>query len=365
MKITTLTVVPLRVPYLCEIGAPFSSTENLGAAVVLLRTNEGLVGENLLLAVNGKRLSVLVEMVRSMEPLIVGRDPLMAGAFLQEAQNDTRHFGFSGLAMIGIGAIDGALLDLRAKMAGLPVHKLLGCVRECLPAYYSGALWLHVGIDDLQKTAVRIIERGYWGMKLRVGPGTPESRIARVKAVREAIGFNPKLLIDANQRLDEEQALALGRSLEPYDIHWLEEPVDARDHAAEARLTAALDVKIASGETAFSYDEFKIMLENRCADILMPDVQRVGGPTEFLRIAALAASHNVQVSGHTAPEMTLSLMACLTNGDCLEVMPWSSPLYAEQVQIRDGFAMTAGRAGWGHSLDRGAMRRYALEELDF
>ncbi len=364
MKITSMIVLPMKVPYLCDIGAPFSTTEHLGAVAVLLRTDAGLVGENLLIAVNGKRLSVLVEMIRSLEPLIVGRDPLLAAGFFEDARLDTRHLGSTGVSLIGIGAIDGALLDLRARAASMPVHRLLGAMREKVPAYYSGALWLHVGLDELQKTARRIVERGYWGMKLRVGPGSLASQIDRVRAVREAVGSEVRLLIDSNQRLDEQQALRLGRALGSWDIHWFEEPVDARDHAGEARLAAALDVPIASGESAFSHDEFRLMIEHRCADILMPDVQRVGGPTEFLRIGQLAAASNVRVSGHTAPEMTLSLMACLPNGDCLEVMPWATPCYAEQVRVEGGFAHASPRPGWGHALDPAALRRFALETVD-
>lgn len=364
MKITSVVVAPMRVPYLCDIGAPFSTTEQLGAAAVLLRTDEGLVGENLLIAVNGKRLSVIVEMIRSLAPLAIGRDPTLSAGFAEDARLDTRHLGPSGVSLIGIGAIEGAMLDLRAKAAALPAHKLLGAFRERVPAYYSGALWIQVGLDDLQTTAKRIVDRGYWGMKLRVGPGSLESQIARVKAVREAVGYGPRLLVDANQRLDEASALKLGRALESYDIHWFEEPVDARDHAAETRIAAALDTPIASGESAFAYHEFEEMIAHHCADVLMPDVQRVGGPAEFMRIARYAESKNVRVSGHTAPEMTLSLMACLTNGDCLEVMPWSSPCYADQVEIRDGFAHCSQKPGWGHALDMKALRRYALEPVD-
>lgn len=359
-----MIVLPLKVPYLCEIGAPFSTRESLGGIAVLLRTDAGVVGENFLIAVNGKRIGVIVEMIRSLEPLIVGRDPLLSRGFCEEARLDTRHLGPSGVSLIGIGAIDGALLDLRAKIAGLPVHHLLGAFREKVPAYYSGALWLQVGIDDLQKTARRIVDRGYWGMKLRVGPGSLASQVERVKAVRDAVGYDVKLLVDCNQRLDEQQALRLGRAIEEYDIHWFEEPVDARDHAGEARIAAALDMPVASGESAFSYDEFRLMIEHHCADVLMPDVQRVGGPTEFMRIAELAAAANVRVSGHTAPEMSLSLMACLTNGDCLEVMPWSAPVYADALRIEGGFAHASPRHGWGHALDPAALRKYALEKAD-
>ncbi len=359
MKIAALRTCPLSVPYLCEMGAPFSTTQRLGMLAVLLETGEGIRGESVLFALDPRHIAILDTMVGSIAPLVVGHDPTFAPAIVQAAQARCRPLGPTGVSSMGIGAIDSALLDLRAKAAGLPVHRLLGAVRDRLPAYYSGALWIDVGLDDLQLTAERIVAGGYRAMKLRVGPGALDAQVARVRAIREAVGPSITLMVDVNQRLDEAASIRLGRAIEPYGIEWLEEPVPAHDHAAEARITAALDVAIASGETAFGYDEFAHMIEARCCDVLMPDLQRVGGPTEFLRIAARAAAACMPVSGHTFPEMSLALLAAIPNARTLEVMPWTAPVHREQIAVEDGMVVVPERPGWGYTLDDAALARYA------
>jgi L-alanine-DL-glutamate epimerase-like enolase superfamily enzyme len=364
MKITSMAVVPMAAPYLCDMGEPYSKSEKIGGLAVLLRSDQGVVGENLLIAGSGKGLSIIAAMVRSLEPLVVGEDPLKPGAFMAKARAELKHLGPAGVSLMGLGAVEGALLDMRAKIVGLPIHRMLGAVHERLPAYYSAALWPHVGLDGLQKAAKNIVDKGYWGMKLRAGAGRLEDQVARVRAIREAVGHDVKLLIDINQRLDERRATRLGRAIEPYDIYWFEEPVDGQDHEAEARVAAALDTPVAAGESAFSLAEFKAMIELRSADTLMPDLQRVGGPMEFLRIGALAGASRIQVSGHTLPEMSLSVMACLRNADCLEVMPWSAPFYEGEIDIQKGDAIVGERQGWSQGLDVKAMRKYALEATD-
>lgn len=359
MRITALETIPCHVPYLCEMGAPFSTTRRLGVLAVRLATAEGVRGEAVLTALDVAHLSVLDQMVRCLEPVIVGRSVHDAPAIVLAARNASRHLGPTGVSLMAAGAIDSALLDLRAKALGVPVHVLLGAARTRIPAYYSGALWIDVGLDPLQRTAERIVAGGYRAMKLRIGPGALEAQVARVRAVREAVGPAVTLMVDANQRLGEQAAIRLGRAIEAFGIEWLEEPVPAHDHAAEARVAAALDVAIASGETAFGYDECAHMLDAGCCDVLMPDLQRVGGPTELLAIARRAAAANKPVSAHTFPEMSLALMLAIPNARLLEVMPWTAPVYAERIEAVDGVVAAPTRPGWGLALDDAALRRYA------
>jgi L-alanine-DL-glutamate epimerase-like enolase superfamily enzyme len=333
----------------------------LGAIAVLLRTDAGLTGESLLMTVNDKRTAVLLEMVRSLEPLVIGADPTFSEAFHAKASEDTRHLGTSGVPQIGIGAIDGALLDLRAKMVGLPVHRLLGALRDRVPAYYSGGLWNQVGPDALQATASAIVAHGHRAMKLRVGMGSLDQQVERVRLVRETIGPDIKLMLDANQRLTAREAIRLGHEVEPFDLEWLEEPVAPHDHGAEAQIAAELEVPIAAGESVYSVAEFREVIDHRCVDVIMPDLQRIGGPLQFLNVARLAAAADMPFTSHLSAEMSLGLLATLPNAIFLEVMPWSQPLYAERVEIADGCAVASERPGWGYALDPQALARYAAE----
>ena len=359
MKITALRTVAVQYPYWCQFGAAYPG-RSLGALAIFLDTDAGLTGEFVLLAFAGKRLAVLREMVLSLDPLAVGRDPTFSEAFCSEATEDARHLGASGVTLIGIGAVEGAMLDLRAKAAGLPVHRLLGALNARVPAYYSSGLWNPVPLDELQRTAANIVANGYRAMKLRVAAGRVADEVARVRAVREAVGADVKLMVDAGQRLDLEQAVRLGRAIEEFRIEWLEEPVRSDDHETERRVAAQLDIPIASGENVHSFLEFEHMIERQCADVLMPDLQRIGGPRQFLKVAQRAAAAGLPISSHLAPEMSLALLATLPNAKFLEVMPWPTPLYAERIEVVDGYALAPERPGWGYALDQDALRRFAI-----
>ena len=360
MKITALRTVSLSYPFVCPLGTPYSDTGRMGALAVFVDTDQGVTGEGLIIAVHDKRVAVHAAMVNSFAPLVVGRDPTFSEAILDAAQKDASHLGSTGATTMAIGAIDGALLDLRAKLAGLPVHRFLGAVRDRVPAYYSSGLWNHVPVDKLVATARNIVAHGYRAMKVRVSVENPAKQVERIRAVREAVGDDVKILVDAGRRFTVAQAIRLGRLLEPYRLEWFEEPLAGEDHSGEAEIARALDVPLASGEGVFSVEEFAHMIETRCVDVLMPDICRIGGPSQFIRVAHLAEAAKMPVSGHVLPEHTLALMATLRNGTFLEVMPWSAPLFADQIKIENGFAIASDKPGWGHALDLKALEKYRV-----
>ncbi len=239
------------------------------------------------------------------------------------------------------------------------MHRFLGARRARVPAYYSSGFWNQVTLDGMLETAGRILAHGYRTMKVRLDKGPIAEQVRRLGAVRASVGADTGLMVDAGRRFDVTHAVRLGRELEQFNLNWIEEPVAGDDHAGEARVAAALDTPIASGESVFSFVEFQHMVEGHCVDVLMPDLQRVGGPSEFLRIGHMAAAANMPVSSHLAPQMSLSLLAALPNATFLEVMPWASPLYAEPLEIENGEAIVPERPGWGFSLDPKALQRYA------
>jgi L-alanine-DL-glutamate epimerase-like enolase superfamily enzyme len=328
----------------------------LGVVAVLVETDAGLVGEHALITLHGRHGRVLDEMVQSLVPLVVGRDPTASTAFWADAWRQNNFVGHKGVAVMGISALDGALWDLRGKAAGLNIAALIGQARPAVPTYASGGLWLDRSIDELQAEAQGFVAQGFRAVKMRLAPGPLPATEARVRAVREAIGPHIALMADANQQLTEAEAIRMGRMLERYDLTWFEEPLPAWDLPGVARVAAALDTPIASGETEYARYGFRQMLELRSADVLMPDLQRVGGVTEFVRVAHLAAAFDIPVSSHLFPEMSLSVLAGLENATWLEHMPWLSPLYHETIELRDGAAVVPDRPGWGFTLDTGRIR---------
>jgi L-alanine-DL-glutamate epimerase-like enolase superfamily enzyme len=360
LKITGLRTIALSYPFACPLGTPYSDKGRMGALAVFLDTDQGLSGEGVLLAVHDKRIGVHAAMVQSLAEIVVGRDPTMSEAILQAMREDVDHLGPSGVTAMAIGAVDSCLLDLRAKLVGLPVHRLLGAARDRVPAYYSSGLWRHVPLDKLLDTAHNIVAHGYKAFKLRASPGDHKTTIERVRRVREAVGDDVTIMLDLGTRFSTVDAIRLGRDLEPYNLGWIEEPIPSEDHAGEAQISAALDTPIAAGEGVFTLDEFAHMIETRCVDVLMPDICRIGGPRQFLRVGAMAEAAHIPVSGHVLPEHSLALMASLPNGTFLEVMPWSQPLFADEIRIEKGFAVLPDTPGWGLSLDPAALKKYAV-----
>jgi L-alanine-DL-glutamate epimerase-like enolase superfamily enzyme len=351
MKVNRVETRPLVVALPKPIGSALGQIRDFGCICVFVHCDNGVVGENLIFTLNNRRTKVLRTMVDELADLIVGRDAGLIADFHVRAWKDINFFGHKGVPVMGISALDGALWDAYAKSAGQPLFRVLGGARTQTPAYNSAGLWLSYSEAELVEEAERFMAEGFRAMKMRLGSGDADADIARVRLVRKTIGPKIKLMADANQGLSESEAIRLGRRLEEFDLTWFEEPLPAWDLEGVARVAAALDTPIASGETEYARYGFRQMLTLRSADILMPDLQRVGGVTEFMRVGHMAESYDVPVSSHLFPETSLSLLCALSNANFLEYMPWFSELYRESIEFKDGNALVSERPGWGFTFD--------------
>ena len=352
MKVTAVDTQPVVVRLDQPVGSALGQIACFGCILVTIGTDGGVTGENLVFTLNDRRTKVLRQMVDELADVVIGQDAGHIAGFWARAWKDINFLGHKGVPVTGISAIDGALWDALGKTAGLPLYRLLGGAQDRVPAYHSGGLWLSRSIDELVKEAQGFVDQGFRAMKMRLGLPDPAEDIARVKAMRDAIGPAVKLMADANQGLTEAQAIRLGRRLEPFDLTWFEEPLPAWDLDGLARVAAALDTPIASGETEYTRYGFRRMLELRSADILMPDLQRVGGVSEFMRVGHMAESHDIAVSSHLFPETSLQVLGALSNAIFLEYMPWFSPLYNEALVFSDGCAVVPERPGWGFTFNK-------------
>ena len=361
MKITRLRTQVVHLPIDPPIPtAILGSLRSADCVLTFLDTDEGLTGEGLVLSINNRRLSVIHEMIRQLEDLVIGMDPRLGGSLNARAWKELNFLGYEGVSIVGLAAIDNALWDLRGKAAGLNVAHLIGACRPAQPTYASGGLWLGSSIDDLQKEAAGFVKRGFKAMKTRVGPTDPDKMVERVAAVREAIGPDIGLMVDANQQMSVKQAIRIGRMMEEFNLTWFEEPVICHDHEGEAQIAAALDTPIASGETVYTHRGILQMLEARSADVLMPDLQRMGGPTEFLKAGHLCEAYHIPCASHLFSEMSLALLASLPGGYYLEHMPWFESLYKERIELdANGHAVVPDRPGWGFSFDPEAIVRFS------
>ena len=352
MKVTRVETRCVTVKLDKPIGSALGQLHSFGCILVFVHCDSGIIGENLIFTLNARRTRVLQSMVEEMADLVIGRDAGHIAGFWARAWRDINFLGHKGVPVVGISALDGALWDALGKMSNLPIYRILGGAQDRVPVYHSGGLWLSSSDKELVAEAERFAAAGFRAMKMRLGSPEPATDVARVRAVRTAIGPKIKLMADANQGLTESQAIRLGRALEEFDLTWFEEPLPAWDLDGLARVAAALDTPIASGETEYTRYGFRRMLELRAADILMPDLQRVGGVSEFIRVGHMAESYDIPVSSHLFPETSLQVLGALANTIYLEYMPWFSKLYNETIKFAEGQAIVPERPGWGFTFNQ-------------
>ena len=352
MKVTRVETRCVTVKLDKPIGSALGQLHSFGCILVFVHCDSGIVGENLIFTLNARRTRVLQSMVEEMADLVIGRDAGHIAGFWARAWRDINFLGHKGVPVVGISALDGALWDALGKMSNLPLYRILGGAQDRVPVYHSGGLWLSSSDKELVAEAERFAAAGFRAMKMRLGSPEPATDAARVRAARTAIGPKIKLMADANQGLTESQAIRLGRALEEFDLTWFEEPLPAWDLDGLARVAAALDTPIASGETEYTRYGFRRMLELRSADILMPDLQRVGGVSEFIRVGHMAESYDIPVSSHLFPETSLQVLGALANTIYLEYMPWFSKLYNETIKFAEGQAIVPERPGWGFTFNQ-------------
>jgi L-alanine-DL-glutamate epimerase-like enolase superfamily enzyme len=264
-----------------------------------------------------------------------------------------------GVAAYALSALDIALWDLVGKRAGLPLYQLWGAVTDRVAAYGSGG-WSRYSIADLAGEAERYAAMGRRYYKMKIHDPDPRANRERVRAVRNAVGDQVRLMVDVNQRLDVLGNIRQAQLLEDFDLVWYEEPVLADDIAACAEVAHAIRIPVATGENNHSRFEFRELIERRAARYLMPDVCRANGYSETMRIARLAAAHQVLVSPHVVHELSLQVVGALPNGFLVEYMDWAPPdLFAELPALQpDGTFTIPDRPGHGITLVPGAMEKY-------
>ena len=222
-------------------------------------------------------------------------------------------------------------------------------------------MWLSQSVDELAREAQYFVDQGFRSMKIRVGKPDRKEDVERVRAVRDAVGNKAELIVDANQSFNPKQAIRLGRELEEFDLIWFEEPVAAHDLEGHAEVRTKLDTPIASGETEYTRYAMREMIKAGACDILMPDLQRIGGLSEMRKTVALAASFDMPISTHFFTEHSLSIAGSAPNCMSVEHMPWHAPLFNETMEIQDGMINIPMRPGCGFTFSLDAQKRYRLE----
>jgi L-alanine-DL-glutamate epimerase-like enolase superfamily enzyme len=264
----------------------------------------------------------------------------------QRIWDDAHRLG-RGFALPALSAVDIAVWDLRARRAGLPLFRLLGVHRDEVEVYGSGRATHAMTTDQLIEGAGAYAAEGYGAIKLRVGARPAQEDIARVRAVREAVGDDIRIMVDCNERLDLPTAQWTGPRLADLDVFWMEEPLRSDDVAGHATLAATAGLPLAVGEHLHGRFEFASYLQAKAASVLQPDVPLTGGVTEWLRISAIADAFGATLSPHFLPELHVHLAAAVPNCPYIEHFPLIDDVLCETLQITGGRAAPPERPGHG------------------
>lgn len=298
---------------------------------------------------------------------MIGDDSTRVEGLWEEMYNEALLHGRTGSVMRALSALDIALWDLNARSANLPLHRYLGCwTLESVPAYASGGYYLEGKTPQhLADEFSSYVQQGFTAVKMKVGRLTPSEEEARIRAVRQAIGPEVHLMLDANNAWsDLPTALLYCKRYENYCPYWIEEPFSPDDLENHSRLSTSCSINVATGEIEAGRWRFKEILDKRAAVVLQADAAVCGGISEWRRIAQTAASYGVTMCPHWLHELHAHLVASAPNARYVEYFPDSQvlnfrKLVNRQMEIKQGRLVLLQTPGLGFEFDEAAIRKYA------
>jgi len=355
-------------------------TDRRQTAICVVATDEGITGLGEAFYFGGPA-GLAADMIdNTLGPLIIGRDPLDTGVIWDYLYNFTRDQGMKGLTISALSAVDIALWDIKGKALQLPVYKLLGGAYRRQARVYATGLYEPQNVPDITealiKEALGYKEAGFSGMKLKVGYGI-DTDLKYIKAIREAIGEDLFLMVDANHAYNAGEAIRLAREMEPFHIHWFEEPVPPEDIDGYIEVKNSSVIPVAGGECEYTRYGFRELIQRRAVDILQPDLCAAGGFSEMTKIVAMASAANMPVIPHVwgtnvGLAAALQLFAALPNfperrfpaEPFFEYDRSPNPLRdgvtVEKFKMKNGYLDIPERPGLGVTLDPGFIEKHAM-----
>jgi L-alanine-DL-glutamate epimerase-like enolase superfamily enzyme len=295
-------------------------------------------------------------LVKDLFGYVNGMDAFGREAVQAALWRETNFLGRTGAAWIAASAIDTALWDIAGKALNLPVWKLLGGTDRAIKAY-AGGFFLSDTIDAIVAEAHGRVREGFRAIKMRCGAASWREDIERVAAIRDAVGPDVDILVDVVQGWSVDRALKLGRELERFDLTYIEDPIAFDNIEGMAKLAAELDIPIAAGENDYGREGFRRLIEARAVDIAMIDLQRAGGISEWMKIAAMAGAWRMPVVPHVFHEISIHMLAAVPSAPYLEYMSWWEPLFSERLTLADGKFRPPLTPGLGISFDEASIDR--------
>jgi mandelate racemase len=320
LRIRNLRARPVLVPFR---RPPVSASGGIPAAALVLidlETDGGVTGRSYVFGFAAWTLRPIAGCLEGMLEMIRG-DPLAPVEIEAKLRSRLTLLDTPGLVGLALAGVDMAAWDALARAHGVPLVRLLGGAVTAVPAYNSTGLWIGP-VERLADEAEALAAEGFAAVKLRLGRDDFAQDLAAVRAVKRRLGDGVALMADFNQRLTVNEAIRRGRALDGEGLYWIEEPVRHDDYEGYARIAAEVATPIQTGENLVDTFEMARAIAARSLDYVMPDVQRIGGVTGWLRAAALAHAHGIEMSSHLFPEFSAHLLGITPTRHWLEFMDW-------------------------------------------
>jgi L-alanine-DL-glutamate epimerase-like enolase superfamily enzyme len=297
------------------------------------------------------------------KPVLIGQDPLFVKRLRADMWRATEYHGVQGVVQFAIAAADIALWDILGKAVDLPVYKMLGAYHDRMPAYNMCG-WYFENDRDLshfRREIAAALDEGFPAVKIKVARGPLDEDIVRIRAAQEVMGKGRRLMVDANQALNRNEALRRGRVYQEMGCFWYEEPLQPHERDGYAELARELDIRIATGENEYTKYGFLELLKRGAADVVQPDNRRAGGVTEWMEIAAIADGFGVELASHGGGPTNMHMLLAMPNAIYIETGSLKGDSsHVETLRMVDGAILAPETPGMGSELRKDWIGKYKV-----
>jgi mandelate racemase len=357
MKIRAIQVRAVAAPMKLPLQTSIATVSVAPLLLLDLETDQGIVGRSYLFALARHHLPPLAKLVGAMAEMVKGDE---VAPFDIERKLRARYalLGVHNMVLFAMAGIDMAAWDALGQALNQPLARLLGAQPRPVRAYNSKGLGIQ-STDKLRTEAVQLVDEGFRAIKLRLGRSEAAQDIEALRAVKKEIGPDITLMVDFNQGLSVAEALARGRMIDDEGgVHWIEEPIRADDFAGCAKLARELRTPVQIGENFMGPEQMAQALAAGACDYVMPDAERIGGVTGWMRAAALAQGAGMEMSSHLFPEVSAHLLCATPTCHWLEYVDWADPILEQPVKLKDGHVLVSEAPGIGVKWDEKAVEKY-------
>jgi mandelate racemase len=359
VKIQSIRVRAVSAPIKRPLQTSVGTVSSAALLLIDLQTDEGITGRSYLFGIGKHNLAPIAKLVETMAEMVKG-DEVSPFDLERKLRAKYSLLGVHNIVLFAIAGIDVAAWDAWAQALGQPLARVLGATLRPIAAYNSNGLGL-LPLKELPKAATDLLKGGFGAVKLRLGRAEARDDLEALRIVKKSIGPGVKLMTDFNQGLSVAEAIRRGHMIdEEGGVEWIEEPVRADDFAGCSSVRKEIRTPIQIGENFMGPEQMAQALAAGASDYVMPDLERIGGVTGWMRAAALAQGAGLEMSSHLFPEASAHLLAVTPTCHWLEYVDWANALLKEPLEVKDGFAHIPARPGTGVAWNEKAVKKYSL-----